>query len=333
MRGRQIIHLKLAQLTVLAVAACVSTLSYSIEKPIEISGDNIISKNRHNMVLIPKSEPIIGSNKEKQKKAGKDFGNVKAWYLDEHPRHKVEVESFWIDKYEVTNQQYREFYKAVNINIPDSWMENGYVLSLQMDKLAQSDVAVLRKLAVKVFRLDIDTRKMDKSLLLATMQKRLKSYDKVAVNYVSWFDADGFCRWRNKRLPSELEWERAARGVEGREFPWGNKWKAGMSHTGEEEWETGVAPVGSYKTDKTREGVMDLAGNLSEWTDDWYQAYPGSDYKSKDFGEIYKVARGAGWSGAAGHYALKLFQRGAYRNNLPPEKNFDDVGFRCAANE
>lgn len=310
-----------------------TTNAYAIEKPLAITGDSIIGANKQHMIRIPTAETIIGSDKKEKQNTGKDFGNVKAWYLDEHPQHKVKVEAFWIDKYEVTNEQYREFYKAVNVNIPDSWMENGYVISLQMQKLQSASVENLRKLAVKVFKLDLDTREMTKPQLLEAMQKHLQMFDKVPVNYVSWFDAYGFCQWRRKRLPTELEWERVARGVDGREFPWGNDWKPGMSHTGEEQWDSGAAPVGSYATDKTAEGVMDLAGNLSEWTNDWYQAYPGSDYSTKEFGEVYKVARGAGWSGASGHYALKLFQRGAYRNNLEPEKIYDDVGFRCAVSE
>ncbi|MFV2057469.1 MAG: formylglycine-generating enzyme family protein [Thiohalomonadales bacterium] len=311
----------------------VSTNTTAIEKPLAISGDSIISENKHNMIRIPAGEAIVGSNKKENLNKGKDFGNVKAWYLDEHPQRKVKIDAFWIDKYEVSNEQYREYYKAVNVNIPDSWMEKGYVLSLQMKKLQSASVADLRKLAVQVFKLDLDTRKMSKPQLLDAMEKHMQVFDKVPVNYVSWFDAYGFCQWRGKRLPNEVEWERVARGLEGREFPWGNEWKPGMSHTGEEEWESGAAPVGSYNTDKTAEGVMDLAGNLSEWTNDWYQAYPGSDYKTADFGEKFKVARGAGWSGATGHYALKLFQRGAYRNNLDPEKTYDDVGFRCAVSE
>ena len=76
-----------------------------------------------------------------------------------------------------------------------------------------------------------------------------------------------------------------------------------------------------------------MCPSRSEWVEDWYKAYPGSDYQSDAFGEKFKVARGAGWSGGTGHYALQLFQRGAYRSNLPPEQKFDDVGFRCAADD
>ena len=90
-----------------------------------------------------------------------------------------------------------------------------------------------------------------------------------------------------------------------------------------------MAPVGSYPSDKSPFEVYDLAGNVSEWVEDWYKPYPGSDYKSDDFGTKYKVIRGAAW-GREGHYAIKLFQRGAYRFNLSPDSTLADLGFRCA---
>jgi len=89
-------------------------------------------------------------------------------------------------------------------------------------------------------------------------------------------------------------------------------------------------PVGSYEGDRSPYGVFDLAGNVTEWVADWYEAYPDSDYDSKLFGHTSRVGRGAAWGGS-GHYALHLFQRGAYRHNLDPLMTYNDVGFRCVA--
>jgi formylglycine-generating enzyme required for sulfatase activity len=172
---------------------------------------------------------------------------------------------------------------------------------------------------------------MSREALLEEIRRALLIMDTLPVNEVTWQEADGYCRWAGLRLQTEAEWEMAARGPNGQEFPWGNAWKPGLSNTGAEEWDHHVAPVESYKSDKSPFGIYDLAGNVSEWVADWYEAYQGSDYTSADFGHQYKVVRGAGWSGGEGHYALQLFQRGAYRGNLPPDKTFDDVGFRCAA--
>ncbi|MBK8164319.1 MAG: SUMF1/EgtB/PvdO family nonheme iron enzyme [Gammaproteobacteria bacterium] len=93
-----------------------------------------------------------------------------------------------------------------------------------------------------------------------------------------------------------------------------------MSNAGEAEWEDGVAPVGSYPTDKSPYGVFDMAGNVSEWIADWYQAYPGSDYTSDNFGEKFprrarRLPRRRGPLRPA-----PVPARGAYRFNLPPTR-------------
>lgn len=174
---------------------------------------------------------------------------------------------------------------------------------------------------------------MSKADLIKDIIAKLQYMDNLPVTYVNWQQASDFCHWEGLRLPSEEQWEKAARGPDGLKFPWGNDFKRHLSNTGSEDWDMGVAPVMSYETDKSPYGIYDLAGNVSEWVADWYQRYPGSDFQSQAFGKQYKVARGAGWSGGEGHYALQLFQRGAYRSNLAPEGRFDDVGFRCAADD
>jgi len=285
------------------------------------------------MVLIPAGDFIMGSDLvEKSNKSG-EFGNVKPWYLDEHPKHKETLPAYYLEEHEVTNEQYRKYIEQTGTKFPDYWLTTGYVFSMQLDKLKTVNEDKLRKLATNIFHIDKDTRKMNKDELLKDIANALKNMDKLAVAEVSWEQASNYCLWNGLRLPTEAEWEKAARGNSGSIFPWGNTWKTNMSNTGSEQWETHIAPVESYPTDKSPFGIYDMAGNVSEWVEDWYKAYKGSDYKSKNFGKKYKVVRGAGWSGGEGHYALQLFQRGAYRGDLPPEGTYDDVGFRCAADE
>jgi len=281
------------------------------------------------MVLIPAGAFLMGSDKLPNKDESTGVGTIKPWYLDEHPSHQVTLPDYRIDRYEVTNAQYEKFVAATGHTPPIMWGENGYLLDLRMDALTQLDIGRLRRLAVKTFRLDMDTRTMSKKALLDAIEKRLHYLDKEPVIDVSWHDAHAFCDWAGERLPSEAEWEKAARGEHGKEFPWGEKWAPGKSNTGEETWDDGVAPVGSYPTDKSPYGVFDMAGNVSEWVADWYQPYPGTTYKSDAFGKKYKVLRGAAW-GREGHYAMHQFQRGAYRFYLDPNSILEDVGFRCA---
>ena len=284
------------------------------------------------MVQIPAGGFIMGSDKVDDKKKSEGFGNVKPWYVDEHPQHKDSTVAYSIDKYEVTNGLYRDFVKSAEYSPPTHWIENGYILSMKFERVKELETDRLRKLVAKVFKIDIDTRKLNKAQLLAAIKKRLAILDSLPVVYVNWYDANAYCKHVGKRLPTEKEWEKAARGETGKEFTWGNKWQVSMSNTGDEEWDDGVAPVGSYKTDMSDYKVFDLAGNVSEWVDDWYHAYPGSDYQSKDFGKTFKVIRGAAW-GREGHYAISLFQRGAYRFDLVPTSAHADLGFRCAKSD
>ncbi len=282
-----------------------------------------------NTVLIPAGSFIMGSNKVDTEKNGPEYGNAKPLYADEHPKHPVDLPAFQIDRYEVSNADYREFVAATGHTPPPYWLSNGYVLSMRKGEIGKLDDRRLRALVADIFRIDVDSRRLDHQALLKVIDKHLAYQDTLPVIEVDWGDAHDYCNWAGKRLPSEAEWEKAARGAQANEFPWGDEWHAGYSNSGDEAWEDGVAPVGSYPRDRSPYGVMDMGGNVSEWVADWYQPYPGSHESSADFGRQYRVIRGGAW-GREGHYALHLFLRTAYRFYLPPDSRLDDVGFRCA---
>ncbi|MFQ5561819.1 MAG: formylglycine-generating enzyme family protein [Nitrospinota bacterium] len=150
--------------------------------------------------------------------------------------------------------------------------------------------------------------------------------DRHPVQNVSWFNAEQFCKWSNKRLPTEEEWEKAARGPQRSRYPWGNEFDIKKAN-----FENGkTLEVGSVEGDKSFYGVYDMAGNVMEWTSSWYKPYPGFLKKSKKFGKVNKVIRG--WSGTdLQHYNLpRIFGRSSHRHAYPPYQFGDDVGFRCA---
>jgi len=136
--------------------------------------------------------------------------------------------------------------------------------------------------------------------------------EKLPVSEVSYFDAEAYCKSLGKRLPTLFEWEKAARGTDGRDYPWGNKFDAGKANTIESDKNSSV-PVGSYEKGKSPYGVMDMAGNVWEWVDAW---------DSTD--KRYRLSLGGSYFDDAEHArvyeALKSI----------PDDMHEYVGFRCA---
>ncbi len=185
---------------------------------------------------------------------------------DERPKRVVSLKPFYIDKFEVTNQEYKAIFPEHTFTEgQENWPATG----------------------------------------------------------VSWSQAMRYASLTGKRLPTEAEWERAARGTDAREYPWGWTFEEGMANTKEANNARRVR-VGLYFNGTSPHRCVDMAGNAYEWVSDWYDAYPGNKDVTKDYGQIFRVLRG-------GSYLTGKFEaRCASRHFDRMDATREDYGFRCA---
>ncbi|MBN2373855.1 formylglycine-generating enzyme family protein [bacterium] len=147
------------------------------------------------------------------------------------------------------------------------------------------------------------------------------------VTGISWEAANDYAVWSGKRLPTEAEWEKAARGMDGRKFPWGNEWSEGKCRAGGKDSSAGPFPVGSCPEGASPYGCHDMAGNVWEWCSDWFSTdyYGKSEYRNPEGPQdgSWHVLRGGGWD------SLPDEVRSTFRRGGCPDGGYVCAGFRC----
>ncbi len=217
---------------------------------------------------------------------------------DEQPQHQVDVAEFFIDRTKVTNAQFALFLNAVGPVGP------------QGEKYFDTDDA------------DARVHRRDAQWLADP------GFEKNPVVEASWHGAVAYCRWAGKRLPTEAEWEKAARGTDGRKYPWGDELPSRTrAHFGAG-WND-LKPVGSFPNGASPYGLLDAAGNGWEWVSSAYLPYP---YNAKDGREDLEKDLARGTRGG-GHDAqseeLTTTHRGRHVSRNP-RGGHHNIGFRCA---
>jgi formylglycine-generating enzyme required for sulfatase activity len=244
------------------------------------------------------------------------------------PEHRVDLRSFRIDRTEVTNAQFAEFMNALPVK-PAGTALGGKVAAGNIPRAFHSMLLEFSSRPSPYTMIDLD----DEDARIGVRAGRFvpnPGHDDHPVTEVTWAGATAYCRWRGARLPSEVEWEAAARGREARAFPWGAQMPTPeLAVIGLPSGTT--LPVGSRPRGATPEGLQDMAGSLLEWTSSLDRPYP---YRADDGREDprapgERVVRGGNYIFDDTPEKLVAWNRTvAFRN---PATGHRQIGFRCAA--
>jgi iron(II)-dependent oxidoreductase len=235
-------------------------------------------------------------------------------YDNEREPHEVELPPFWIDRTPVTNAAFAEFVASGGYRRRRLWSTEGWAWLTAED--------------VKAPLFWKRTRSGWERIRFGHLEPVPPAEP---VQHVSWYEADAFARWAGKRLPTEVEWERAAtwdRRTGKRRYPWGQEWTGYEANLGHVRFVP--TPVGSFVGSESAAGCLQLSGDVWEWTSSTFDAYPGFSafpdptFSETFFGKGYRVLRGGSWA------TSPLVARGSARSWDLPDRRQLFAGFRCA---
>lgn len=271
------------------------------------------ARDRNEMALIPAGSFIMGTTVADARRMVDEYGWSLPWALAETPQREETLPDFYLDVAPVTHDDYARF----------------------LAEHPDHPVPVVNELGAEPYNWDEQSRRPPELL------------SDHPVVLVSWEEAQAYCRWVGKALPSEEQWEKGARGEDGRRYPWGDAWDSERLNCAErltgsemqkvsqwQEWwvenedillQVNTTPVGGFPAGASPYGLLDMGGNVWEWCDAWYDAYPGSQAEHENFGRQFKAMRGGSWMGTRRNV------RCAFRLRNPSDSRLPNVGLRCAS--
>ncbi len=221
------------------------------------------SVDQAEMVLVPAGPFLYGSHEDDKEAAS-----------NEKPQRVIDLPQFYIDKYPVTNEQYGNF----------------------LNKAAPAENTLNKWIDLKgSFRKERCRIKLEKKRFLVVQKERFlveKGYERHPVIYVSWRGAEAYAKWSGKYLPTEQQWEKAARGPDGFIYPWGNEFDKTLCNT-EGSKSVGTTPVEKFPAGKSPYGCFDMAGNVWEWTDSLYDKMRNGGFFAAGRGSAEHFSAGA----------------------------------------
>jgi sulfatase modifying factor 1 len=272
-------------------------------------------KAQMELCLVPAGEFLMGISLEEAHAWHRACGGLLEVYADATPRRTVTLPAYYIGRTVVTNAQYAQFVRATGHAVPF-----------------------------------VDARWAEPYNWDQERQVPPRGKEDHPVTLISWEDAMAYCEWAGLRLPTEAEWEKAARGTDERHYPWGDVWdsqrcnsaeriagRALLSYDAWRQWWNDLmeldpvernrdttTSVGTYSpAGDSPYGCADMAGNVWEWCADWYQGYPETTCYRSRFGETQRVLRGGAW------FSQRYAVRTAWRSGDDPARRVDSRGFRC----